>query len=169
MWGWAWKRWSLEELRLKLRFFWAMPLFTPLTPARIRMHIRRNFASALASLERLADSILVHGNAPAPPSTPRHKNHTATPAHNLLLEDNHDNENVARQLQRPLHHASAALRAARAAERDPGLLAPPHLPFEHYAAILLPLLLPVLLPLLVGLVKERRRLQEKGTRAQKDV
>lgn len=99
----------------------------------------RNVAHALASLERLADGLAAgRNNATIPPDAS-----DAFPP-TLLL-----------------HHASAALRAALRADSDPGLLAPPHLPLEHYAATLLPLLLPVLLPLLVGLGKERRRLREK--------
>lgn len=98
----------------------------------------RNFDRALVSLERLADTVAAHHNATIP-STDEEEEEL------LLL----------------LNHASAALRAARRAEADPGLLAPPHLPFEHYAATLLPLLLPVLLPLVGGVMKERRRLLEK--------
>lgn len=110
------------------------------TVTNVAFRTTRNFDRALASLERLADTVAAHHNATTPSTS------TDEEEEELLLL---------------LDHASAALRAARRAEADPGLLAPPHLPFDHYAATLLPLLLPVLLPLVGGVVKERRRLLEK--------
>jgi hypothetical protein len=66
-----------------------------------------------------------------------------------------------------LSHLNNAWAFAQQAQQDESLLPPPHYPFEHYAAIFLPLLLPILLPLLLGLKSEWTRYQEKMIKKQK--
>jgi hypothetical protein len=60
-----------------------------------------------------------------------------------------------------LSSTNLAYHHAHTAHQDPSLLTPPFSPFEHYAAIFLPLLLPTLLPLVMGVKNEWGRYKEK--------
>jgi len=123
-------------------------------PARIADSVE----GALAGLIRGEESSSSSSNNSSTTSSSNNNSSTSSRSHSRRRDYSSSSSTYFPSF---LSRSNSAWASAQQAQQDEALLPPPHYPFEHYAAIFLPLLLPVLLPLLLGLQSEWTRYQEK--------